>query len=52
MPALELGGMTLGLREGVMILIALVAVYMALLFGACAACASRRALMPSPRRRW
>ncbi|MBK7647994.1 MAG: DUF2802 domain-containing protein [Betaproteobacteria bacterium] len=29
MPALELGGMTLGLREGVMILIALVAVYMA-----------------------
>lgn len=28
MPALELGGMTLGLREGVIILIALVAVYM------------------------
>ena len=28
MPALELGGMTLGLREGVIILIALVAAYM------------------------
>jgi len=28
MPALELGGMTLGLREGVIVLIALVAVYM------------------------
>ena len=28
MPALELGGMTLGLREGVIMLIALVAVYM------------------------
>lgn len=28
MPALELGGMTLGLREGVIVLIALVAIYM------------------------